>query len=164
MPSFDIVSRLNFAELDNAINNTHKAVAARFDFRGTTTEIALDKKENTLKLVAEDDGKMKGLREMLNSAINKRGVDIRSFEWGEMEATVAGKTKCEAKIKDGIEQETAKEIVKSIKAAGLKVQASIQEDQVRVSGKSLDDLQRVMGMLREKDFGIALQFTNRRNA
>lgn len=160
MPSFDIVSRLNFAELDNAINNTHKAVAARFDFRGTTTEIALDKKENTLKLVAEDDGKMKGLREMLNSAINKRGIDIRSFEWGEMEATVAGKTKCQAKILDGIEQEKAKEMVKAIKAAGLKVQASIQEDEVRVTGKKKDDLQAVMALVRAGDFGLPVQFVN----
>src|SRR5689334_17503218 len=141
MPSFDIVSRLNFAELDNAINNTHKAVMQRFDFRGSHTEIAVDKKEKTLKLVADDEGKLKGLREMLNSAINKRGIDIRSFEWGEMEATVAGKTKCQAKIKDGIEQETAKTIVKSIKASGLKVQASIHDDELRVTGKKIDDLQ-----------------------
>jgi cyclic-di-GMP-binding protein len=160
MPSFDIVSRLNFAELDNAINNTHKAVMQRFDFRGTTAEIALDKKEKTLKLVADDDGKLKGLREMLNSAINKRGIDIRSFEWGDLEATVAGKTKCEAKIKDGIEQETAKTIVKAIKASGLKVQASIQEDELRVSGKKLDDLQAVMKMCREGDWGLPLQFVN----
>jgi uncharacterized protein YajQ (UPF0234 family) len=160
MPSFDIVSRLNFAELDNAINNTHKAVAARFDFRGTITEITLDKKEKTLKLVAEDDGKMKGLREMLNSAVNKRGIDIRSFEWSEMEPTLAGKTKCQAKIKDGIEQETAKTIVKAIKASGLKVQASIQEDELRVTGKKIDDLQAVMKLVREGDYGLPLQFVN----
>jgi uncharacterized protein YajQ (UPF0234 family) len=162
MPSFDIVSRLNFAELDNAINNTHKAVAARFDFRGTTTEITLDKKEKTLKLVADDDGKMKGLREMLQSAVNKRGIDLRSLEWGEVEPTVAGKAKCEAKIKDGIEQEAAKGIVKAIKATGLKVQASIQEDEVRVTGKKIDDLQAVMKLAREGGLGtsLPLQFVN----
>jgi uncharacterized protein YajQ (UPF0234 family) len=162
MPSIDIVSRLNFAELDNAINNTQKAVAQRFDFRGATAEITLDKKEKTLKLVADDETKMKGLREMLQSAVHKRGIDIRSFEWEEPEPTIAGKLKCQAKIKDGIEQEAAKVIVKTIKATGLKVQASIQEDEVRVSGKKIDDLQTIMKMGREGQLGadLPLQFVN----
>jgi uncharacterized protein YajQ (UPF0234 family) len=160
MPSFDIVSRINFAELDNAINNTKKAVMQRFDFRGTTTEIEVDRKENTLKLVADDDGKMKGLREMLGTALTKRGIDVRSLEWGEMEPTVAGKTKCQAKIKDGIEQETAKNIVKAVKASGLKVQASIQDDEMRVTGKKIDDLQAVIALVKSADYGLPLQFVN----
>ncbi len=103
-----------------------------------------------------------GLREMLQSAVHKRGIDVRSFEWGEPEPTIAGKLKCEAKIKDGIEQEVAKVIVKTIKATGLKVQASIQEDEVRVSGKKIDDLQAIMKMGREGQLGadLPLQFVN----
>jgi uncharacterized protein YajQ (UPF0234 family) len=157
-----MVSRLNFAELDNAINNTHKAVATRFDFRGATATIELDKKDKTIKFVADDDVKLKGLREMFQSAANKRGLDVRSFEWGEPEATVAGKVKCSVKILDGIEQEVAKTIVKAIKATGLKVQASIQEDEVRVSAKKIDDLQAVMKLAREGTLGttLPLQFVN----
>jgi uncharacterized protein YajQ (UPF0234 family) len=160
MPSFDIVSRLNFAELDNAINNTQKAIAARFDYRGATAELAVDKKEKTIKVVSDDDGKVKGIREMFQGAATKRGLDVRSFEWGEIEPTIAGKAKVEVKLKDGIAQEDAKTIVKMIKESKLKVSASIQEDEVRVTGKKIDDLQLVMKMVREAELGLPVQFVN----
>ncbi len=160
MPSVDIVSRFNFAELDNAINNTHKAVAARFDFRGATAEIELDKKENTMKFVCDDETKLRGIREMFQSAVSKRGIDVNAFEWGESEPTIAGKLKCEVKIKDGIEQTLAKSMVRLIKDSKLKVQASIHEDEVRVSGKSIDDLQAVMKLVNGADLGIPFQFVN----
>ena len=160
MPSFDIVSRLNFAELDNALNNTQKAIAARFDYRGATAELTVDKKEKKLKVVSEDEGKVKGIREMFQSAAVKRGLDVRSFEWGEVEPTIAGKAKVEVKLKDGIAQEDAKAIVKMVKESKLKVTASIQEDEVRVTGKKLDDLQAVMQLVRGADLALPVQFVN----
>lgn len=160
MPSFDIVSRVNFAELDNAINNTQKAIAARFDFRGATAELNLDKKGKKLKIVTDDTGKMKGIREMFTSAATKRGIPLTTFLWGETEPALAGKVKCEVKIQDGLEQDKAKSIVKLIKETGLKVQPSIQGDELRVSGKKIDDLQAVMRALDAAEVGIPLQYVN----
>lgn len=160
MPTFDIVSRLNFAELDNAINNAHKAVAARFDFRGATAEISVDKKDKKLKLVADDATKLRGLREMLESAVHRRGIDTKALQWGESETTALGKLKMEAKLADGIEQDKAKEIVKIIKDSKLKVQASIQGDELRVQGKQIDDLQSVIALLKQQSLGLPLQFVN----
>ena len=160
MPSLDIVSRVNFAELDNALNNTHKAIAARFDFRGATAELTLDKKEKTLKIVADDGTKLRGIREMFESAAQRRGIALKTFTWGENEPTLAGKLKCEVKVQDGIEQEKAKEIVKIIKETKLKVQASIQGDELRVSGKKIDDLQAVIKLLNGAGLGVPLQYVN----
>lgn len=160
MPSFDIVSRLNFPELENAINNTHKAIATRFDFRGSPVEISLDKKEKTLKVVVEDGTKMKGVREMFESAAHRRGIDIKAFKWGENEGTALGKLKCEVKIQDGIEQEIAKKIVKLIKDSKMKVQASIQGEELRVQGKQIDDLQAVMKMVDAAGLGLPFQYVN----
>lgn len=160
MPSFDVVSRVNFAELDNAINNTHKAIAARFDFRGATAELTLDKKEKKLKIVTDDTGKFKGIREMFISAANRRGIALTTFEWGEPEDALAGKVKCEVKIHDGLEQDKAKSLVKIIKETGLKVQASIQGEELRVQGKKIDDLQAVMRTLDAANVGVPLQYVN----
>lgn len=160
MPSFDIVSRVNFAELDNALNNTNKAIAARFDFRGATAEFNLDKKEKKLKIVTDDTGKMKGIREMFMTAASKRGIPMNTFDWGETEDALGGKVKCEVKVRDGIEQDKAKSIVKMIKETGLKVQASIQGDELRVTGKKIDDLQAVMRTLDAADVGFPLQYVN----
>lgn len=160
MPSFDVVSRFNFPELDNAINNTQKAVATRFDFRGSTTEITVDKKEKRLKFVADDGTKMRGLIDMFQSAAHRRGLDLKAFDWPEPEPTIAGKLKCEPKIRDGIEQETAKSIVRFIKDSKMKVQASIQGEELRVTGKQIDDLQAIMKLLNGAGFGIPLQYVN----
>lgn len=163
MPSLDIVSKLNFAELDNAINNAKKAVMARFDFRGSHTEIEVvkegEKKEQAIKLTADDESKMKGLREMFESACMKRGILPRSFDFGEVEPALAGKVKCTGKIRNGIPQDKAKEMVKQIKDTKLKVQASIQGDEIRLSGKQIDDLQSIMAML-QKSVDLPLQFVN----
>lgn len=160
MPTFDIVSRVNFAELDNAINNTLKAVATRFDFRGATAELTVDKKEKKLNLLADDGTKMKGLREMFESAAHRRGLELKTFKWSEPEPALAGKLKCEAKIQDGIEQDIAKQIVKIIKDSKMKVQASIQGDEVRVTGKQIDDLQAVIKLLNGSALPVPLQFVN----
>ncbi|MDX2132275.1 MAG: YajQ family cyclic di-GMP-binding protein [Planctomycetota bacterium] len=160
MPSFDIVSRVDFAELDNAINNTHKAVAARFDFRGATAEISVDRKEKKMKFVVDDATKLRGLREMFESAAFKRGLVPATFDWQEPEPTVAGKVKCEVKLRDGLEQDLSKQIVKLVKESKLKVQASIQGEEVRVTGKQIDDLQAVMKMVNAGGFGVPFQFVN----
>jgi hypothetical protein len=160
MPSFDIVSRMNYPELDNALNNTKKAVAQRFDFRGATAEIAVDQKEKTLKFLADDATKLRGLIEMFQSAVIKRGISLKSFEMPEFEAALGGKMKCVAKIKDGLEQEKAKEISRIIKDSKLKVQPSIQGDELRVTGKQIDDLQAVMKMLTAAEIGVPLQYVN----
>jgi cyclic-di-GMP-binding protein len=160
MPSFDVVSRFNFAELDNAINNTNKAIAARFDFRGSPVEITVNAKDKKLKIVADDGSKVKGVIEMFRSAANKRGIDLKSFDFPVPESTLAGRMKSETKIRDGIEQEKAKEIVRMIKDTKLKVQASIQGDELRVSGKQIDDLQAVMKFLNGAGLDLPLQFVN----
>lgn len=160
MPSFDVVSRVNFAELDNGINNAKKAVAARFDFRGATAEITVDQKEKKLKLVADDGTKIKGLKEMFETAVQRRGIPLKTFVWTEYEPTIAGKLKWEAKIQDGLEQEKAKALVKVIKDSKMKVQASIQGDELRVTGKQIDDLQAAMKLLDSADVGVPLQYVN----
>ena len=160
MPSFDVVSKVNFAELDNAINNAKKAIASRFDFRGATAEISVDPTEKTLKIVADDATKHKGIREMFEHAVFKRGLSLQSFSWGEPEPTIAGKLKREIKIKDGIEQDQARAMVKLIKESKLKVQASIQGDELRVTGKQIDDLQSVMKLLDGAGLEVPLQYVN----
>jgi uncharacterized protein YajQ (UPF0234 family) len=160
MPSFDIVSKFNFPELDNAINNTLKAVQSRFDFRGSPVEIKVDPKEKTLYFLADDSGKLKGLIEMFNSASFKRGLDPKSYEFPEFEPGPAGKSKVTAKIKDGLEQDLAKSIVRIIKDSKIKVQPSIQGDEIRVSGKQIDDLQATMKLLKESEIKVPLQFVN----
>jgi cyclic-di-GMP-binding protein len=160
MPSFDIVSRFDFSELDNAVNNAKKAVAARFDFRGSTAEIEVDKKEKTMKVVADDATKLRGIREMFHTAAMRRGLDPKAFDWGETEPGLAGKVKAKVKIRDGIDQETARGIVRLIKDSKLKVQASIQGEELRVNGKQIDDLQAVMKLVKESEQKLPLQFVN----
>lgn len=161
MPSFDIVSRVEFQEVDNAINNTKKAIAQRFDFRGAKAELELDKKEKKIKLVSEDNMKMEGVREMFRSAAIKRGLDLKTFKFNEQETGAAGMLKQEIVVREGLEQDVAKLIVKKIKASGLKVQASILADEVRVTGKKIDDLQSVIALLKgDEEIDVPLQFVN----
>lgn len=162
MPSLDIVSRINFAELDNAVQNTLKAVAARFDFRNSPVQITVDRKEKIIKMQAADDGKMKGLHDMFVNAAIKRGLDMKSFEFGEIEPGPAGASKREVKLKEGLTPELAKQIARMVKEAKIKVQASIQGDEVRLSGKQIDDLRTVMSMLDKADPPLAqpLQYVN----
>lgn len=160
MPSFDIVSRVNYAELDNAINNAKKAIAARFDFRGVHAEITVDQKEKKLKIVSDDATKLKGIREMFETAAQRRGIALKTFAWEEPQPTLAGRLKWDVKIQDGIEQDKAKSIVKIIKETKLKVQASIQGEELRVTGKQIDDLQAVMKLLDGSDLDVPLQYVN----
>lgn len=158
-PSLDIVSRVDFAELDNAINNLKKAIAARFDFKGSVWSIEVDQKEKKIKLVAEDATKHKGIHEEFVKHLMRRGIDPRATVWKDPEPGLAGNLKRVIELKNGLDQETAKQIVKLVKESKMKVQASIQGDEVRLSGKQIDDLQACMKML-QGQVEVPLQFVN----
>ncbi len=160
MPSFDIVNQVDLQEVDNAINNTRKDVARRYDFRGSTTEITLDKRAKSIYLLTGDDMKMEALRDMLVENFAKRKVSGKNLDFGVVESTAHGNVKRDVAIKDGIDKDQARKIVKIIKDQKLKVHAAIQDNQVRVTGKKIDDLQTVMGVLREADLDVPLQFVN----
>ena len=160
MSSFDIVNEVDLQEVDNAINNTKKEVGTRYDFRRSNTEIEFNRKEKTFSLLTADDMKMDAVQDMIISNLIKRKVDPKCLDFGENEGTSNGQIKRSAKLQEGIERETAQKIVKLIKAMKIRVQPAIQEDQVRVTGKKLDDLQEVIAMLKKEDLGIPLQFVN----
>ncbi len=158
--SFDIVSKTEMQEVANAIQQAQKELAQRFDFKGSKSEIELTKDE--LVLVSDDEGKLRSLKDIVESRLVKRKVSLKALDYGKIEAASLGTVRQRAKIVQGIEGEKAKAIVKAIKDAKLKVQASIQGEQVRVIGRSKDDLQRAIALVKENDFGIPLQFTNYR--
>jgi len=160
MPSFDIVSELDLQEVDNAVNNVRKEVETRYDFRGVITEMEFNRKTKVISLVTGDDMKIRAIRDMLISHFVRRKADPKSMEFGEPEKTSRGQLKQEIKLHDGIDKDSARKLVKIIKDSKLKVQAAIQDEQVRVTGKQIDDLQAVMAMLRESEFELPLQFVN----
>jgi cyclic-di-GMP-binding protein len=160
MPSFDVVSRINWAELDNAINNTKKAISNRFDFRGATAEISYVQKDKKMHIYTEDRSKQDAIREMFESAAVKRGLSLKSFDWQEPEVGAAGKMKRDIKLREGLEQDMAKQVVKVIKESGLKVQGSIQGEEVRVTGKQRDDLQAAQQVLAKAGLAVPLQYVN----
>src|SRR5688572_4489466 len=158
--SFDIVSKTEMQEVANAIQQAQKELAQRFDFKGSKSEIELTADE--LVLVSDDEGKLISLKDIVESKLVKRKVSLKALDYGKIEAASMGTVRQKAKIVQGIEIEKAKAIVRAIKDSKVKVQASIQSDQVRVTGRSKDDLQKAMGIVKENDFGIPLQFTNYR--
>ena len=159
--SFDIVSQVDRAEVVNAINQTMKEVGQRFDFKGSSSNVALEEKE--LVLSAEDETKLRNMNEILQQKLVRRGVPLKAFTYGKAEPAAGGTVRQRVEIQQGIPQEKAKDIVKVIKDSKAKVQASIQGDVVRISGKDRDTLQQVMANLKAKDFGIDMQFTNYRS-
>lgn len=158
--SFDIVSETDHQEVANAIQQAQKELAQRFDFKGSKSSIELTADE--IVLVSDDEQKLRSVRDIVESKLVKRKVSLKALDYGSIEAASMGTVRQRAKIVQGIESEKAKAIVRTIKDAKLKVQASIQGEQVRVVGRSKDDLQRAMSLVREQDFGIPLQFTNYR--
>ncbi|MBE2229892.1 MAG: YajQ family cyclic di-GMP-binding protein [Chitinophagaceae bacterium] len=163
MPSFDIVSKVDAQALDNAVNVTSKEITNRFDFKGSHVVIELDKKNYLLKLETDDDMKMRQLLDVLISRAHKQGIAPEAFD-ASKEGGVSGKIwKKEVKVRNGLAQEDAKKIVKLIKDAGLKVQASINDDLVRVTGKKRDDLQEVIQLCRTSSLNIPLQYVNMRD-
>lgn len=158
--SFDVVSKTDMQEVANAIQQAQKELAQRFDFKGSKSSIELSGEE--LVLVSDDEGKLVSVKDILESKLVKRKVSLKALDYQKLEQAAGGTVRQRAKIVQGIETEKAKAIVKTIKDAKVKVQASIQADQVRVTGRSKDDLQRAMTLVKENDYGIPLQFTNYR--
>jgi uncharacterized protein YajQ (UPF0234 family) len=158
--SFDIVSKVDRAEITNAINQTSKEIKQRFDFKGSAASVALEEKE--LILAAEDETRLRNMNDILQQKLVRRGVPLKAFSYGRVEPAAGGTVRQRVEIQQGIPQEKAKEIVKFIKDSKAKVQAAIQGDTVRISGKDRDTLQSVISQLKAKDFGIDMQFTNYR--
>jgi len=159
--SFDIVSQVDLAEVSNALNQTVKEVRQRFDFKGSSANVVLEKRE--LVLTAEDETKLRNMNDILQQKLVRRSVPLKALNYGTVEPAFGGTVRQRAKIQEGIPQEKAKEVVKFIKDSKVKVQASIQGDVVRVSGRDRDTLQDVIARLKGKDFGIDMQFTNYRS-
>lgn len=157
-PSFDVVSQVNLPEVSNAVAQAQKEIGQRFDLKGTAAGLTFAGTE--LTLTANDDFGLKAVNDLLQGKLVKRGVPLKALEYGKPEPAAKGTVRQLVTVRQGIATEKAKEIVKAIKDSKLKVQAAIQADQVRVTGKKKDDLQQVIAILRAADFGIPLQFTN----
>ncbi len=161
--SFDVSTGADLQEVDNAVNQAMKEVATRYDFKGTDSSIRLDKSGPRLTMEAPDEYKLKALYDVLQTKLIRRGVPVRNLDPGPVQPASGGRARQEIGIKQGIPTETAREIVKAIKAAGFKkVQAQIQGDEVRVISPSRDELQEVIALLKQKDFGVELKFGNYR--
>ena len=158
--SFDIVSEVDRAEMTNAINQTIKEVRQRFDFKGSSATVALDAQE--LVLTAEDETKLRNMNDIFQQKLVRRGVPLKALSYGDVDPAAGGTVRQRVQIQQGIPQDKAKEVVKFIKDSKAKVQASIQGDVVRVSGKDRDTLQDIIAKLKGKDFGIHMQFSNYR--
>ena len=159
--SFDIVSQVDNAEVSNALNQTIKEVRQRFDFKGSSANVMLDKTE--LVLNAEDETKLRNMNDILQQKLVRRGVPLKALSYGNIEPAAGGTVRQRAQIQQGIPTDKAKEVVKFIKDSKAKVQASIQGDVVRVTGRDRDTLQDIIAKLKAKDFGIHMQFTNYRS-
>lgn len=161
--SFDITSTVDLQEVDNAVNQAKKEVAQRYDFKGAKADIEFSRAENTLTLVADDEFKLNSLWEIVQTRLVRRGVPVKNLKPGDLERAANDTVRRVVALQQGIPGDAAKEIARFIKEQKLKrVQAAIQGDQVRISSSSKDELQSVMRLLREQDFGVALQFGNYR--
>jgi len=158
--SFDIASKVNLEEVNNALHQTMKEVKQRFDFKGSTSEVRLEEKE--LVLTSDDEYKLKSLIDIMQQKLVKRKVPLKALSYGKIESALGGTVRQSVSIQQGISSEKAKEIVRFIRDTKLKVRSTIQADSVRIAGRDRDTLQKVIALLREKDFGIDMQFTNYR--
>ena len=159
--SFDIVSKIEMTEVTNAVTQATKEISQRFDFKGSKSSITQEK--DALVILSDDEYKLKSVVDILQGKLVKRGVPVKNLTYGKVEPAQGGTVRQRITLQQGIPTDKAKEIVKAIKDAKMKVQASIQADQVRVSGKSRDDLQAVITLLKGREFGIELQFSNYRS-
>jgi uncharacterized protein YajQ (UPF0234 family) len=162
MNSFDIVSKIDMQEVKNAVDQAMKEIHQRFDFKDSKSDITVDEKENQIVLVSDDPYKLQSVTDILQTRMVKRGVSLKALSFGKAEEALGGTVRQKIQLQQGIPAEKAKEIGKAIRDAKLKVQTQIQGDQMRVMGKSKDELQAAITFLKEKDFGIAMQFTNYR--
>ena len=159
--SFDIACKIDMQEVTNALDQARREIETRYDLKGTKCGVTIEKADITT--TAADDMKLKAVVDILQSRLHKRGVPLKALTYGEVEQASGGTLRQKIALQQGIPIERAKEIVRLIKDSKVRVQASIQEDQVRVAGKNRDDLQKIIAMLKDKDLGIALQFTNYRS-
>lgn len=161
MPSFDIVSKVDMQEVDNAVNQTVKEIAQRYDFKGSKCEVTQEKE--SIKVLADDDFRLKSIIDILQSKFIKRGISVKALQYGKAESASGGMVRQIITIQQGISKEKGKEINAVIKETKLKVQSQIQDDQVRVTGKNIDDLQEVIRILKGKDLDVEMQFINFRS-
>jgi hypothetical protein len=161
VPSFDVVSKVDMQEVQNALQQTRKEVQQRYDFKGSKTDIEQEK--NVLKITSDSDFKVKAVVDILQSKLVKRNVNLKSLEYGKIEPAAGGLARQSITIHEGLDTDAAREVVKLIKDAKLKVQAQVQDDQVRVTAKQRDDLQQVIQTLRGADFRRPLQYVNMRD-
>ena len=161
MPSFDIVSKTNVPEVDNALNNIKREIGTRFDFKNSRCSI--DRKDNEMTILADDDLKLRQMQELIKVHFTRRGVDIEALTYKDPEPAAGGTLRQSVTIRQGIEAELAKKIVKAVKDGKLKVQTTIQGDELRVTGKNRDDLQSCIALVRERKGGLPLQFINFRD-
>lgn len=162
MPSFDVVSEVDIQEVENALTQTRREVQQRYDFKGSKTSIDFAE-QKMIQIVSDDDFKVKAVVEMLQGKLAKRKVSLKSLEYGKVEPAAGGLAKQSIQVLQGLEKDDAKELVKMIKAAKIKVQAQVQDTQVRVSGKKRDDLQEVIQLLKKADYKRPLQYVNMRD-
>lgn len=160
MPSFDVVSEVDSHELTNAVDQTNREVANRFDFKGTNSKV--EKQDNKLTLIAPSDFQVKQVIDILRNKMAKRNIDIGCLEYGSIQEAM-NEVRQEVTVREGLDKELAKKIVKLIKDEKMKVQASIQGDQVRVTGKKRDDLQAIISFLKDQQLGLPLQYVNFRD-
>jgi len=160
--SFDVVSRVDLQEISNAVQQASKEIATRFDFRGSASRIEWNEKDLALVLTSDDAHKLKSVVDILETRLVKRGIAVKALDFGPVEDAAGGTVRQKVQVQQGIPSEKAKNIVKAIKDRKLKVQASIQADQVRVAGRNKDVLQEAIALLKAGDFGLPLQFTNYR--
>lgn len=163
MPSFDVVSKIDGQEIDNTVNSVLRELTNRYDFKGTVFTVELKLKDNLINLSADSEYKLEAIRDSLKVFATKRGIDARAFDFQKEQKGGGNIIRQEVKLRNGIEQETAKKIVKQIKDSKAKVQASIRGEDVRVEGKKRDDLQEAMALLRGGGYEIPLQFINFRD-
>ncbi len=163
MPSFDLVSKINLQEIDNAVNSVNRELTNRYDFKGAIFSVELNIKENLINLSADSEYKLEAIRDSLKVFATKRGVDVKALDFQEIQKAGGNILKQEVKLKNGIDQEVAKKVIKQIKDLKMKVQASIRADEVRIEGKKRDDLQEAIASIKSSDFGIPLQFFNFRD-
>ena len=158
MPSFDVVSKVDMQEVDNAVNQAVKEIGQRYDFKGSKSEISMEK--DAVKVLADDDYKLKAVIDVLQSKFLKRNISIKFLQYGKVEPSSGGMVRQLINIQQGISKEKGKEIIAVIKESRIKVQGQIQDDQVRVTGKNRDDLQEAIQLLKSRDLGVEMQFTN----
>jgi uncharacterized protein YajQ (UPF0234 family) len=160
--SFDVVSEVNIQEVKNALDQTAKELQQRFDFKGSKSSVTLEEDDKVLVIVSDDEGKLKSVIDILQNKLVKRGISLKALDYGKVEQALAGTVRQRVAITQGIASEKAKDIGKAIRDAKFKAQTQIQGDQLRVTSKSRDELQAVIAFLKDRDFGIPLQFTNYR--